>query len=424
MKNIFNRILKSNHNKSLLVNEFIKLSKNKGILKIFNAFSNYNEKSEIRFVGGCLRKILNNETVDDIDLATNINPDGIKKILENKKIKFFDTGISHGTITAIYEDRQYEITSLRKDISTDGRHAKVQFTDSWKDDASRRDFSINCIYSDLDGNLFDPYNGKSDLTNGKIVFIGDAGKRISEDYLRILRYIRFYLKYSKNPHDEKIKKVIRQNISGIKNLSKERLLDELKKIFMTGEILKMVNDKFIMELFNLIFPELKNLHLFSKLNDSTLKYLLKKNFIFLISAALIDETDNVQYFMFKYKISNDDKKKINFLKENYKQMFKKNYFSEKNLNKIHYYTNSSSIIDLIDFKIFISQKINKGLIELKDKFSNKSKPIFPIKANYLMEHFNLKEGKALGEKLKILENIWINNEFKINKIDIEKVLKN
>ena len=141
--------------------------------------------------------------------------------------------MSHGTITVVFGEKSYEITSLRKDVSTDGRHADVKFTSDWKEDASRRDFSINSIYSDLDGNLFDPYDGKLDLKNGKINFIGNPDERIKEDYLRILRYIRFFLNYSNIPHDEKIKRIIKQNINGVKNLSKERLIDELRKIFIS-----------------------------------------------------------------------------------------------------------------------------------------------------------------------------------------------
>ena len=121
--------------------------------------------------------------------------------------------MEHGTITAIIENETYEITSLRSDISTDGRHAKVEFTKDWLTDAERRDFTINSIYSDLNGNLFDPFDGSKDLENGKIVFVGDPEKRIKEDYLRILRYIRFFSKYSKISHNQNIIKLINKNIA-------------------------------------------------------------------------------------------------------------------------------------------------------------------------------------------------------------------
>ena len=141
------------------------------------------------------------------------------------------------------DDNKFEITSLREDISTDGRHAEVKFSKDWKKDASRRDFTINAIYSDREGNLFDPFNGKKDLENGYIKFIGEPDKRIKEDYLRILRYLRFYSNYSKHHHDTDVIKKIKINIGGISKLSKERLFDELKKITNIKTLEKLSKDK-------------------------------------------------------------------------------------------------------------------------------------------------------------------------------------
>ena len=162
-------------------------------------------------------------------MTINLKPQNVIEILKNNNINFFETGINHGTITAVIDKKSFEITSLRKDVKTDGRHAQVEYTNNWLDDASRRDFTINAIYSDIDGNLFDPFNGKQDLNNGLIKFIGDPAKRIKEDYLRILRYIRFFIDYSKHDHDEETIKLIKQNLSGLKQVSKDRQLQELKR---------------------------------------------------------------------------------------------------------------------------------------------------------------------------------------------------
>jgi len=167
---------------------FQKIKNSTKILKIFQSISSHNEWSEVRYVGGCVRKILNNENYDDIDLATNLDPHQIKECLIANNIKFFETGIKHGTITATIEKQNFEITSLRKDIATDGRHAEVLFTKDWNEDSGRRDFTINSIYADIDGNIFDPNDGANDLKNGIVRFIGNPEKRIKEDYLRILRY--------------------------------------------------------------------------------------------------------------------------------------------------------------------------------------------------------------------------------------------
>ena len=197
MIEILNKIFFRSNNFQNINIKFNNLKNKTSIEQIFKAIESYSDKSEIMYVGGCVRKILNNEKVDDIDLATNLSPKEVIEVLKKNNIKFFETGIKHGTITAIIDEYKFEITSLRKDIKTDGRHADVIFTNDWKLDASRRDFTINSIYSDIQGNLFDPNDGKRDLEEGKIIFIGDPEKRVKEDYLRILRYIRFFLNYSK-----------------------------------------------------------------------------------------------------------------------------------------------------------------------------------------------------------------------------------
>ena len=137
---------------------------------IFEAINTYNDISEIRYVGGCVRKIINREKIDDIDLATNLNPKEICDALTRNNINFFESGIDHGTVTALIDKQKFEITSLRKDISTDGRHAKVKFTIDWKEDALRRDFTINAIYADIEGRIFDPLNGISEIAIATGVF--------------------------------------------------------------------------------------------------------------------------------------------------------------------------------------------------------------------------------------------------------------
>ena len=164
---------------------------------VFDHLNETGKEDQVRFVGGCVRKSISGDNIDDIDLATILKPDEIKKKLNKENIKVIDTGISHGTVTAIINKKKFEITTLRKDLSTDGRHAEVTFTSDWKEDALRRDFTINAIYADIQGRIFDPLNGISDLQKGIVKFIGTPDERIQEDYLRILRYFRFFTQYSK-----------------------------------------------------------------------------------------------------------------------------------------------------------------------------------------------------------------------------------
>ena len=153
MNNFIDKIFFRSQNLNYIDLSFKKIKKETEIEKIFNAISSFSENSEIRYVGGCVRKIINKEKVDDIDLAVNLNPIDVCNALKKKNIKYYESGIEHGTITALINNDKFEITSLRKDIDTDGRHAKVEFSDNWKEDASRRDFTINSIYADIEGKL-------------------------------------------------------------------------------------------------------------------------------------------------------------------------------------------------------------------------------------------------------------------------------
>ena len=211
MINFLDKFIKRTNNLDYVAKSIKDLSKDTPIKKVFDSINSFSISSEIKYVGGCIRNIIQKEIVDDIDLATNLNPHQVCEALKNKKINYYETGIEHGTITAVIDDYKFEITSLREDVETDGRHAEVRFSTDWKKDASRRDFTINSIYSDIEGNLFDPFNGKEDLENGVIKFIGDPEQRMKEDYLRILRYLRFYLSYSNHKHDFKTSKLIKKN---------------------------------------------------------------------------------------------------------------------------------------------------------------------------------------------------------------------
>jgi len=419
MKNILTKIFSPKNELSSKEISFLEITKTTKVSELFNVISNYNDLGEIRYVGGCVRKILNNEKFDDIDLATNLKPEEVKECLKNNNIDFFETGIEHGTITARIEERNFEITSLRKDVSTDGRRAVVEFTNQWMEDSLRRDFTINSIYADKEGNLFDPNDGVKDLENGKIQFIGDPEKRVKEDYLRILRYVRFFLNYSRQKHNLNVIKIIKQNINGIVKLSKERLIDELKKLVISNRFVEISEDKVCAEIISLIFPQLKNIDILKKLKKNYKNEILKKDFIFFLSLLIIDETDNSEFFLYKYNMSNEAKKRINFLKDIFDKSNDKDTFSKNNLQKIFYFQGKSYLLDVIDFQLFRSNKKNNKLVELKKYFEKLEKPNFPIKAKIVMEKYNLKEGKELGQKLKYLENLWVENSFNISEKEVE-----
>ena len=424
MRTFLDKIFFRSNNLNYLSNKIKNLTNNTPVRKIFEAINEYSEESEIRYVGGCVRKIINNEKVDDIDLATNLLPEQVCEVLKKKEINYYESGIDHGTITALIDNYKFEITTLRKDVITDGRHAKVEFTNNWKDDASRRDFTINAIYSDAEGNLFDPYNGKKDLEEGCINFIGDVNKRIQEDYLRILRYIRFFLNYSKQPHNSEILRKLKINIGGVSKLSKERLLDELKKIFKLGTLEKLINEKLSLELILIIFPELKNYNLFNKLNSEKRNVLREVDFIFLLSLMIIDNSDNVDYFLYKYNLSKKDQKRIKIIDSFFKDKFNLKKFTQYNFNEYFYYEGNQAVLDVLRFKVIKSKKIDKSLIELIEYYKNKPIPKMPIGAELLMQKYKIPEGKQLGVKLKKIEVEWVKNNFTISDKQVENIIEN
>ena len=424
MESLIDKFFSRTSNLDYVTQNIKKISIDTEVDKLFNAINSYSDESELRYVGGCIRKIINKEKIDDIDLATNLTPVDVSQALKKNNINFYETGIEHGTITAVINNQKFEITSLRKDVVTDGRHAKIEFSKDWKEDASRRDFSINSIYSDKEGNLFDPYEGRKDILAGKIKFIGDAEKRIKEDYLRIVRYVRFFLKYSKNKHDPRILKKIKINLEGIKNLSSERLLDELRKIIRSNGLEHISKDKESGELLRLIFPQILKMNSFEKLNEISKKIYLEADFSFLLAVMIIDKTDNADYFMYKFNISKKDQKRIKYLDNFYKSKVNKNTFTEKNLVKKLYFDGKESVLDILNFKILTNKKIDQKIIDLKTMLKNKDLPKFPIETKNLMQEYDLVEGKTLGKKLKLLEEFWVNNDFNISKDQINRIIRN
>ena len=422
MINLLNKLIKRTQNLNNVTKKILDLSKKTPVKKIFDSINNYSSNSEIRYVGGCIRKIIKQELVDDIDLTTNLNPTQVCEILKKNNINFYETGIEHGTITAVIEDYKFEITTLREDVKTDGRHAQVKFSTDWKKDALRRDFTINAIYSDIEGNLFDPFNGKDDLEKGLVKFIGNPEKRIKEDYLRILRYLRFYQSYSIHDHELETSKIIKKNIVGISNLSKERLLDELKKFFKSSILIKLSTDKFSLELFGIIFPQLKNFKFFSNPSSFAKNKISQSDFIFLLSILLIDGTDNTDYFIYKFNISKREQKRLKIIDNFYKDKISAKTFSENNLNKIFYYKGKQSLIDILNFKIFTSKKVDKKNLEFIEQFQSKDPLSMPISAKFLMDKYQIPEGKNLGIKLKNIEDEWVNNNFKLSEKQIDKIV--
>ena len=379
-----------------------------------------NKSKTAMFVGGCVRKHLLNEEINDIDIATTLTTDQIKKKFEGSKFEIIESGIKHGTVTLVSKKLKLELTTLRKDIKTDGRHAEIEFTDDWEQDSERRDFTINAIYLDINGKIFDPQLGVKDLMNRTIKFIGDPQKRIEEDYLRIIRFIRFSLEYESKIEQTTIE-AIKMNLDGIKKISKERILSELLKILGTKSFVKINNNKQLKEIFTLIFAEFKYLERLNKLVNTSNKSNFDKKT--LLAIMLIDEKNNHEYFSHKYNVSNELKETLSLIAQNYLLIQKNKEFFQKDLKKNTYFFGKTHLMILNTLHFTSNKKMKiKNYLDVLNNIKKIDIPKFSFDGNYLKEK-GMKEGALIGKTLKLIESEWLDNNFKVSDKRVLKIIE-
>lgn len=385
------------------------------VKKIFEIF--LKEKTDsIRLVGGCVRDLITQKEIKDYDFASQFFPNDIIKILEKNNIKAVPTGIEFGTITAVINHKHFEITTLRKDKETDGRHVKPEFVDDYLEDAARRDFTINALYLDVNGKIYDYFNGLSDLADHQVKFIGDADERITEDYLRILRFFRFSARYAKKLDNKGLKACVK-NKENIKKLSKERIKDELFKIFD-----KTSNQKLIW-----IFDELENSkireELFSaKFQTEHLKKLLDLKIPttnhLKFAALIINKEVSLEEIFSNLSFSNKEKKYFTFLFKNFYYLVNLNF---KALRELLVFDDKQFVYDL--FLLNLSQRKLLKENEIKKLLNyivEFSLPNFPINGDDLIS-IGLK-GEQIGLKLSELKKKWIESDFKLKREELLKII--
>jgi len=401
---------------------FFPFYKNSDLKFVFNKLQQdvSSQSKAAMFVGGCVRKYLLNEEIDDIDIATSLTSDQIRKRFEGTKFNVIDSGIEHGTVTLVSGKLKLELTTLRKDVKTDGRHAEIEYTDNWKEDSERRDFTINAIYLDIKGKIFDPQLGTIDLKNHSVKFIGDPQKRIEEDYLRIIRFIRFSLEYESKIEPTTIE-AIKLNLDGIKKISKERILNELFKILRTKNFVKLNNHKQLKDIFSLIFAEFKYLERLNKLAT----IINQSNFDTktLLAVLLIDEKNDHEYFSHKYNVSNELKESLNLIAKNFISLKKDKDFFLKNLKKNIYFFGKKHLIKLNTLYFVSTKKVKlKDYLNVLDNIKKLDIPKFSFDGNYLKEK-GMEEGALIGKTLKLIESEWLDNDFRISDEKVLKIIK-
>ena len=396
--------------------------KDKVCMKIFSLL---NEKEDTaRFVGGCVRDSIIGLKTNDIDIATKLNPEDVVKILGSESIKVVPTGIDHGTVSVFSKDFNFEITTLRSDISTDGRHAEVIFSDSWEEDSLRRDFTINSIYLKQNGELYDPHNGIQNLKDKKIIFIGNPDERINEDYLRILRFFRFNAFYGNNNlklSSDSIK-ACTKNKNKIKKLSSERVQNEFFKILNSSDPYFIVSIMRKIEILDLLFEHKVETKIFKKLLLIEKENSFSKNHILRFASLALKNkkinSNNLQMFNFSKK----ERKELCLLTNQEFEIHNK--LNKSDIKKILYSIDRKTLKDMAKLSWALSNNrvTNKNWKNVLSQIDKVAIPIFPLKATDILD-YGLEEGPIIGEILKTVEQDWIDSNFEHNKEDLLFKLK-
>ncbi len=399
-----------------------KLNKNSNAKEIYDILNKDEEDVVCLFVGGCVRDVISSREILDIDFATSLTPDKIKRKLELSNIAYDNSFEKYGSIKIRHNNKSFEVNTLRKDFDQDGRHSNIIFTQDWRQDALRRDFTINAIYCDIDGRTYDPFKGVDDLKNGIIRFIGDPIKRIQQDYLRALRYFRFFIQFSKVNHDEYVINCIKRNQDKIENLSKAKLIEEFSKVLLSGKAFKLFHDSFVKDLYLSVYRGIKYL---TRLEFDRKKKILHKNidWIVLLSLLLIDQTKNFERFVKDFQLSNEIKNRLNNLQSQF--TFKTADKIEKidSLKKAVLKYGVPSVIDFIHFQYLINEKYDKLLYEENLKIiQNTASPKFEFDINILKKR-GFKEDKNLGNALNFIKQRWIANNYEVRDKDVDDAVQ-
>jgi poly(A) polymerase len=372
------------------------------VKKLFQIFGD-----DIRLVGGSVRDLLLKRTVGDFDFATRILPDVTIKILQKNNIHAIPTGIKYGTVTAVINGNNFEITTLRKDENQQGRHTDVEFVEDFYLDASRRDFTINALYLDSAGTIYDYFDGIYDLQKQEVKFIGDATQRITEDFLRILRFFRFSCEYGAELDVEGLKACLNQK-ENLKKLSRERIRQEFLKMLSATKrenlfrIFQQIKDqKIAAELFSsdLDIEALKQVFEIEKKPSQKLKF----------AVLFLTKKTNPEIFFSEICATNDEKKFFRFLISNSQSL------DLEALKQLLAFYEKELVVELYIFSL--SKKLNSesNYLEFLQKFSL---PKFPLVARDLMV-LGLKD-KEIGDAISQAKKLWAKSDFVADKDSLLK----
>lgn len=379
------------------------------------------EGSEVRFVGGCVRDALRHIEATDIDIATPDTPDTVLRLLENAGIRALPTGLKHGTITAIVDARHFEITTLRKDTETDGRHAKVDFTDDWLEDAKRRDFTFNALYASLNGDVYDPFSGLWDLAHGQVRFIGSAHERVQEDYLRILRYFRFYGLLGRPPIDSEAIAACRAFATHLKDLSGERVRVELLKILRVPDPAEILIKMKGAEVLEQILPEAGDVGPLRTVNWLETRAInlqgIDPDPIRHLGAAIRAQSPDIDTLAERLKLSNEERTRLSLLcapphdvDPEMGELAEKRALRKFGVPLFQDLALLNWGQEMYDHPRLSSER-KKSWVDLLERTLSWVAPVFPVKGQDVLT-LGIEAGPKVGKLLSVVETWWENGNYK------------
>ncbi len=403
------------------MSRFSSILEQNDVAQVFELFETH-QKYSIFVVGGSIRDALLNREITDIDFATSLEPKAITEILNKENIKFIDVGIDHGTVAAIINERKFEITTFRNDIFTDGRHAQVSFSNSLEEDALRRDFTINAMYLDKGGNLIDPTDGKKDLENRVVRFIGNPDERIKEDYLRILRYFRFLALFGDISPDAEVMKTIKANLDKLSVVSKERQWNELKSILSLTAPNNAISAMSEIGLLDVYFDDAGINDAFVNLIEIESRISLSIDPILRLSILIENSLDQANTIIKKLPLSKSDSTDLLKLSTLNKNIV--SYMSMKEVRYLLYLLGRDGFQKQILVN-WAKDKNNKNEVNWRSLYEvaqSWEKPFFALTAKDVI-NMGISKGPMVGAILKEVEDWWAENDFIDDKFSLIERLK-
>ncbi len=376
---------------------------------------------EARFVGGCVRNALIGAPIQDIDLATPLSPEEVMRRIEAAGLRAVATGIEHGTVTAISKSKPYEITTLRRDVSTDGRRATVAFSQDWAEDAERRDFTMNALYADASGEVFDFVGGIADLRARRVRFIGDPAKRIAEDYLRILRLFRFHAWYGKGEIDSDGLHACAVAKGQIKTLSGERIQKEMLRLFAADEPVPVLRAMAASGVLSEVLPGALQFERFQRLCEVDGDYFFVADGLLRLGSLLCDQGQALEVAT-RWRLSNNDQDRLVAMMSAPVKIV--SYLSIREVRRALYRHRAELFKDLVRLRWAEDSKASnavqwRALLALADSWV---RPVFPMKGPDVMAA-GVPQGPLVGRVLGEVEEWWIDSDFTDDPFSLAERLK-